>query len=110
EYDLSTANQIRLQVEFKGDFNNDNVVDAADYVIWQKFNGQSSASNMYTRGDANGDKTVNAADYAIWRANFGKSITVAGSGISPSLSVPEPASIVLALSALGFFGCQRRRR
>jgi hypothetical protein len=45
-----------------GDFNNNGVVDAADYVLWRD---GGTLQNDPTPG-------VQAADYAVWRANFGK--------------------------------------
>jgi len=69
KYDLGTANQIKLQVEFQGDFNNDNVVDAGDYTIWRKNNGLATGA-LYTQGDANGDGAVNSTDYDLWPRNL----------------------------------------
>ena len=45
-----------------GDFNNNGVVDAADYVLWR--NG-GPLMNDPTNG-------VQPEDYGVWRANFGK--------------------------------------
>jgi hypothetical protein len=66
-----------------GDFNGDDSVDAADYVVWRKGLGT----------------TFTADDYIVWRANFGKT---AGSGFSTNTSasaigiaIPEPASMIL---------------
>jgi hypothetical protein len=94
-----------------GDFNNDLIVDAADYVLWRKNDGTQ-------------------AGYDTWRANFGKSINVVGAtgstrlsstssdpelaeGSSPksasvaaeslSSTIPEPYSIALAATAFGVF-------
>jgi hypothetical protein len=69
-----------------GDFNNDDVVDAADYVAWRK----------NPRGEFTPD------DYNDWYTNFG---VAPGSGIPPDFSppVPEPSSAVLALLG-GFTG------
>jgi hypothetical protein len=57
-----------------GDFNDDGIVDAADYVVWRKNTGG----------------TYTAADYNNWRANFGASL---GSGAN-SQSVPEPGRVL----------------
>jgi hypothetical protein len=53
------------------DFNDDNIVDTADYVIWRKNENTNVLSG--TMGDANHDGQVNDADYQIWRAQFGTS-------------------------------------
>lgn len=67
-----------------GDFNGDDVVNAADYVAWRKF-----------------DNTVGG--YNAWRSNFGRS--AAGTGGHANPSVPEPAALVilasLTLAAVG---------
>jgi hypothetical protein len=68
-----------------GDFNQNGVVDAADYVVWCK-----GLGTIYAQ-----------TDYGTWRAHFGQ---IAGSGLGAraSASVPEPASLVLlTLAAAG---------
>jgi len=111
KYDLGTANQIKLQVEFQGDFNNDNAVDAGDYIIWRKNNGLATGA-LYTQGDANGDGAVNGTDYTLWQSHFGNSITPAagsGSGLAGA-TVPEPTALLLAVLGVFFTGMIRRRR
>ena len=73
-----------LRVVLAGDFNLDNKVDAADYVVWRKSPG--------TFGDT--------AGYNAWRANFG---ATAGSGAGlGDFAVPEPSSgVLLALAGMG---------
>jgi hypothetical protein len=51
-----------------GDFNNDGVVDIADYTVWADNFGQTGSG---IAGDANGDGVVDIADYTIWADNFG---------------------------------------
>lgn len=75
-----------VQASLNGDYNNDGSVNAADYVLWRKFNGTSiTLPNDPTPG------SVTPADYTVWRTNFGQSNSGAGSGIS---NVPEPSSMV----------------
>lgn len=78
-----------------GDFNNNGIVDSADYVVWRKSEGTST-----TLPNDNGiGGIVGTAHYNLWRSYFGAS---AGSGSSLSLvSVPEPASHMPLLVALG---------
>ena len=81
-------------VGITGDYNNNGIVDAADYVLWRdKLNQSVTLPNDSTPG------TVTQADYVAWRTNFGKS---AGSGSDVAAAVPEAATIqLLILAALG---------
>jgi hypothetical protein len=81
----------------QGDYNNNGVVDAADYVLWR--NGGPLQNEGVTPGNAT------AEDYDFWRSRFGLS---AGVGASPA-SVPEPAalSIMLLLWTAALFNRRR---
>jgi hypothetical protein len=79
-----------------GDYNDDDSVDAADYVVWRKTLGQNVSQGTAADGDGNG--TIGPADYNVWRANFG--VTRSGAGSSDT-AVPEPAGIVLVV--IGFW-------
>jgi probable HAF family extracellular repeat protein len=68
-------------IPLPGDFNNNGVVDAADYVVWRKNPGGFPA-------DA----------YAIWRAHFGQTAPN-GAGSITNAAVPEPATAVLLMFA-----------
>lgn len=50
-----------------GDFNDDGIVDAADYTIWRS---ELGASGLGLTADANGDRVVDEADFRLWRANY----------------------------------------
>lgn len=74
-----------------GDYNANGVVDAADYVLWRKYSGQSvTLPNDSTPG------TVTAADYDVWRSHFGQTPGAGSSaeGLEAS-SVPEPGCLAL---------------
>jgi formylglycine-generating enzyme required for sulfatase activity len=58
-----------------GDYNHDQSVDSADYVVWRKNNGTQFA-------------------YNIWRANFGLNLTGVGSSTANAV-VPEPSTALL---------------
>jgi len=77
-----------------GDYNDNFVVDAADYVLWR--NGGPLKNEVNTVG------TVDLSDYDAWRARFGNT---SGSG---SAAVPEPAVMGLFFSLL--VGCALARR
>jgi alpha-amylase len=93
-----------------GDFNLDGQVDAADYAIWRKNLGHTGAN--FLQGDATFDGVIGLDDLQVWRANFGfvrQPLAPAGSGASFA-AVPEPASVWIALVALGGTLTLRRRR
>jgi autotransporter-associated beta strand protein len=74
-----------------GDLNCDGHVNAQDYVFWRKTNGP-------------------AGDYTAWRQNFGTP-PGSGSGLGDSAgNVPEPASLLLIVTAVvGALAFRRRR-
>jgi hypothetical protein len=86
-----------------GDYNGNGVVDAGDYVVWRKtLNDPASPPGSGADGNQNG--TIDSGDYAYWRARFGNAASGLGSG-----GVPEPASLMLLVSALPL-AFQRKRR
>jgi autotransporter-associated beta strand protein len=85
-----------------GDFNNNGVVDAGDYVLWRK--GGPLQNEVDTPG------TVNAQDYEDWRARFGNPPgSGSGSGLGAT-AIPEPATLVLFLLIAPFFLGRKRGR
>jgi hypothetical protein len=87
----------------QGDFNHDNVVNGADFLIWQRNLGQTGQTNN-NNGDANGNGSVDLADLTIWKTSFGQTSSSGAAG-----AVPEPASLVLLVGAAAC-GCLNRRR
>jgi hypothetical protein len=83
-----------------GDFNDNDIVDAADYVTWRLNTANAALPN-------DNGLTTQAARYTLWQQSFGN--TGAGGGLGGG-AVPEPASILLlAISSLGFGGFRRGR-
>ena len=76
-----------------GDYNEDGVVDAADYTVWADSMGQASAG-LAADGDGNG--VIEQADYDLWKTHFGNT-TASGSEAD---HVPEPTTLLLALLAM----------
>jgi hypothetical protein len=56
-----------LSVRLAGDYNEDNSVDAADYVVWRKTFGQTGAG---LPADGDGSGMIDAADLDAWKQNF----------------------------------------
>jgi hypothetical protein len=71
-----------------GDFNEDDKVDAADYVVWRKNTANAALPN-------DDGLTTQAARFDLWRANFGE-MTMPGGGVG---AVPEPTSALLLMLA-----------
>jgi hypothetical protein len=95
--DLSVTSTI---VGVQGDYNNNGVVDAADYVVWR--NGGPLQNEVATIG------SVTPEDYTEWRARFGN-VTGSGSALGAG-SVPEPATATLLCAVLGGLLAVRRTR
>ena len=102
--------------ELGGDFNNDGVVDAADYSVWG--NNVGAPAGTLPNDPVGG--VIGAAQYSTWKTNFGSTgggpggsftgvveyVSLSGSGSS----IPEPSSCLLAaLSTLGLV-CLRRQK
>jgi hypothetical protein len=82
-----------------GDYNDDDKVDAADYVVWRKFNGTlTTLPNDSTPG------IVSPADLDEWKAHFGM---MAGGG-SSTAAVPEPGTMTAALCLLACWAARIR--
>lgn len=92
--------------QLTGDYNDDGVVDAADYTVWRDKVGSASSTLANRAPSSSG--LVGADDYAVWKANFGNRADdgVIGEPLNP---VPEPSSCLLAFSTLAVIGiCPRR--
>ena len=90
-----------------GDYNQNGVVDAADYVVWCNTLGQSGSG---LAADGNNNGSVDTGDFTVWRSHFG-STTGTGSGVpitsdraglsTPGISVvPEANGLVYLLTTL----------
>jgi hypothetical protein len=82
---------VALTFGLPGDYNQDGIINAADYVVWRKNSGDHG-------GDPEG--------YDTWRAHFAQT---AGSGSLANAGVPEPASALPLILGAGL-GIVRVRR
>jgi hypothetical protein len=93
-----------------GDYNGDQVVDAADYTVWRDALNTSVSPGTGADGTGPGgipDGFVDGLDYDFWKQRFGNT---AGSGALANQPVPEPsAAIILLIGATGLFGLKRRK-
>ena len=94
---LSIVEIALLADVYAGDFDRDDLVDGEDLVLWQNKFGSAGA-------DADGDGDSDGADFLIWQQQFSEGM---GSSAA-SQTVPEPATITLALGLLSAYFSQRR--
>jgi hypothetical protein len=97
--DDAAVDDTSLVRSIPGDFDADEDVDGADFVIWQTNFPKASGASLFT-GDGDGDGDVDGADFVIWQTNFPTS--------PPPVMVPEPGAIVLFVgAAAGLAGFRR---
>lgn len=95
-----------------GDYNGNGTVDAADYVLWRFYFGNSAAAFAVGTRDPANSGPVGMADYTVWRSNFGNT-RGGGAGAVSQSSVPEPPVGLIALLAMcnaGLTRCRTTRR
>jgi hypothetical protein len=96
---------VTTETALYGDYNNNDVVDAADYTVWR--NNLNTNFALPNRDPAN-TGNVSGADYDVWKQNFGMSQT--GGGSIAGTSVPEPTSLLMATALLACCGVLRRKK
>jgi hypothetical protein len=101
---MVAANLVPLPV-IEGDYNDDGVVDAGDYLAWRKHLG--SEVEVEVDGDHSG--RVDDGDLGVWRQHYGGGQAGAGALVSGG-AVPEPATLVLLLTALAVASIRRAHR
>jgi hypothetical protein len=94
---IPIAYEVRV-TSLPGDYNDDNIVDSADYTIWRDTLG--SNLDLRANGDDSGESAgvIDLADYQVWKLNFGSGGV--GSSRDQTSSVPEPCSATLVFIAL----------
>ena len=90
-----------------GDYDGNDIVDAADYTIWRDHLG---ATFQLANEGGISPGVVDAADYNFWKSRFG-AVTGSGSGGLAGVSaVPEPSTLLLGFCAVLAAGAARRNR
>jgi Concanavalin A-like lectin/glucanases superfamily/PEP-CTERM motif len=94
-----------FQVEFvsggvPGDYNDDGVVNAADYTVWRNHLGQTFQLTNEVTGVSEGIVTID--DYNAWKERFGNSGAGSGASAGPAAAaaVPEPGGLGLILATM----------
>jgi hypothetical protein len=94
-----------------GDYNQNGIVDIADYAFWSYNLGTSF--NFGGNGNETGASagTVDEADYAWWKQHYGNTPPGAGGlAVASSANVPEPASLALLVTMATVGLVYQRRR
>jgi hypothetical protein len=73
-----------------GDYNEDGIVDGADYTVWR----DNAGTSVVMLPNAFGAGAIGAEQYELWRQSFGNTIQ---SGLGQAAAVPEPSTSVLIL-------------
>lgn len=106
--EIVSANAFSLSVvsRLAGDYNDDLVVDAADYAVWRRMSGNTGPSLAADGSGPTGspDGVVDDFDYDFWRAHFGETAMNPAS----AAAVPEPTALTLALLLAAIASMSRR--
>lgn len=89
-----------------GDYNNDGLVNLADFMVWRDTLG--SVGNGLA-ADGNGSGAVDGGDYDVWKQHFGTP-TAASAVIDTAAAVPEPNTFVLILATFVGWTCLKSER
>jgi hypothetical protein len=74
-------------VASSADFNDDNIVDGADFLAWQRGFGKTGNA-VLADGDADGDAAVDGDDLTVWKNQFGGAVATAA---APATTVAAAA-------------------
>jgi PEP-CTERM motif len=90
-----------------GDYNEDDVIDAADYAVWR--DALTAGATMLANDPTPG--VVNESDFTYWRNHYGETAGGgSGSGSLSAAAVPEPSTFVYLVAGFGgLVGCRWRR-
>jgi hypothetical protein len=100
--DLGAFETIPPAAVLHGDYNGDDVVDAADYVAWR-----DAMGTTLTLVNDETPASVDETDYDVWKSHFGQ--TLSGGGSLGSNAAPEPTSLAMLLLAISILAAKSRR-
>jgi hypothetical protein len=80
-----------------GDYNQNGVVDTADYTVWRNTLGQTGVT-PHSGADGDGDGDITRADYTVWKTHFGDLLAVSPPGAgSGGVACPLSAHVAASL-------------
>ncbi|WP_428305346.1 hypothetical protein [Lacipirellula sp.] len=85
-----------------GDYDDNGLVDGADFLAWQRAFGGATPLHNETASPG----IVDAEDLNVWKQHFG----VNGDASTAVVQVPEPSAFALALVVIAPFACRKPRR
>lgn len=89
-----------LQAPLTGDFNFDGFVNSADLAVWK-----TAFADATNAADADGDGDSDGSDFLAWQRNFAPG----NNGAAANAVVPEPMSLVTAITAIVAIATTSRR-
>ncbi|MGI9457851.1 MAG: PEP-CTERM sorting domain-containing protein, partial [Aeoliella sp.] len=92
--------------QVEGDYDNNGMVDTADYTVWREQLGATLTLPNEDPTVTPGQVTIE--DYTVWKNNFG--MTAAAGSATSFAVVPEPTCIALLISGTGLLSMCRSRR
>jgi hypothetical protein len=91
-FELLQATNLLPPEGVPGDYNDDGIVNAADYVVWRNNLGGTTLPN---EGASPG--VIDIEDYSFWRSSYGNG---GGGGSIQAVNVPEPCTLCLIAALL----------
>jgi hypothetical protein len=89
---VETSFVVHVVASLLGDYNRDDIVDAADYVVWRKTLGASVTA--FAGADGSGNGLIDQDDFTIWMANFGNTSGSGGGGALQAAGMATAATRV----------------
>ena len=89
-----------------GDFNDDGLVDSADYTIWR--DNLDAPDEAALLGGGDGENGVDIGDYLLWKTNFGATNAPANIRDAATARIPEPSNIAASLLLIAAAACFTR--